>query len=404
MAVFDNIVKSTNQDLMTSVVEYHERSLLRNIMPALIHTRDMQMRNLPANNGRRVQFRRMVPFGALTRPLEEGVTPEGQTLKQTDLWATIKPYGGYVALTDEINWALIDNMQREANTLLSDQARLTIDTLARDALHSGLNVQYAGGRASRTALTTADKLSYAEIKKAVRTLEKANCRKFADGYYHAIIGPETKYDLTEDKMWVDVAVYQNKEKIETGELGKMAGVKFFETTESKKFEAEPYLFGTTASKNVVSWNATTRTLNIGALTDYECRQIVGKYVIVTGSDSVKTGVKIDTADMNGDLKLRWAPAATVTSKWTTSATVTPAGGGASGVEVHSTIIYGKDHAGGVSLNGSGHNISIIVKPAKSGGPEDPLEQRSSLAWKVKGLCYTILNDDFIVRIEHAVSA
>ena len=408
MAVYDNINKSTSAEIMTSATQYHERALLRNIMPNLVHTRDMQMRPLPAHNGRRIQFRRMVPFGALTRPLEEGITPEGQTLRQTDIWATIKPYGGYVALTDEIDWALIDNMQKEANSLLADQARLTIDTLARDALHSGLNVQYAGSRTSRAAITLNDKLTYEEIKKAARTLEKNKCRRFPDGYFHAVVSPDTKYDITNEKLWIDIATYQDKQKVEKYELGVLGGVKFFESTEAKKFETDQYLYDTIASLAITanSWNATLRTLKVGALTDKACRYLVGKYVMVRGGDSAHTltGVLIETADMDGTLKLRWAPVAAVTANWATGATIVPAGGGADGVEVHSTIIYGQNFAGGVSLDGSGHNVQVIIKPKGSSGSDDPLNQRGTLAWKVKGVVYTILEEGFGVRVEHAVSA
>ena len=403
MAVFDNLNKSTSQDLITSATEYHERALLHNVMPALIHTRDMQMRNLPEHNGRRVQFRRMVPFKALTRPLEEGVTPAGQTMKQTDFWCSIKPYGGHIELTDEINWALIDNMQKEANTLLSDQARLTIDTLARDTLHGGLNVQYANNKTSRAGLAVGDKMTYAEVKKAVRALKKANAKKFEDGFYHGIVGPDTVFDLTADPMWVDVATYQDKRKVETGELGCMAGVKFFETTEAKVFEAEQYLFGTTATVTIApgSWNAQLRTVKLTTtLTDLNCRELVGKVVTLTKSGASEL-VKIDTADMDGTLRLRWAPKTDIAAG---TVTLTPAGGGAEGVEVNSTLIYGKDHAGGVSLNGTGHNVQVIIKPIGSDGASDPLNQRGTIAWKIKGMCYTILQDAFIVRIEHTVSA
>lgn len=396
MAVFDNINLSTDAGIITSATEYHERALLRNVMPKLIYARDMQMRNLPAHNGRRVQFRKMVPFGALMTPLAEGVTPEGQKIAQTDLWATIKPYGGFVALTDEINWAMMDDMQRETNTLLSNQARLTIDGLAREARCSGMNVQYAGGRASRAAVTANDKLTYAEIKKAVRTLKKANAPTFSDGCYHAIVGPDTVFDLTADAMWIDVAKYQDKSKVETGELGKMAGVKFFETTEAKVYTAETALYDSVASITVTATSADKKQLTIGAISDFAARQLVGKMVQLTIS-SAKEPAYIERVDATGTVYLRWPASGTVSA-------ITPAGAGASGVEVHATVVYGADHAGGVSLNGNGHNIQVIIKPAGSSGAEDPLNQRGTIAWKAKGLCYTILQDAFGVRIEHAVSA
>jgi N4-gp56 family major capsid protein len=78
--------------------------------------------------------------------------------------------------------------------------------------------------------------------------------------------------------------------------------------------------------------------------------------------------------------------------------------GADDIDVHGTIIYGKDFAGSVSLAGTGKNVQMIIKPVGSSGTEDPANQRSTIASKIKGYTATILQDAFGVRIEHAVSA
>lgn len=405
MAVFDNMNLSTSAGLSPSVVEFHTRKLLENLQPALIYARDMQMVSLPANNGRRVQFRKPVPLDPRLTPLGEGVTPEGQKIKMTELWVTIKPYGGHVEYTDEVNWALYDNVTRVIDQELSDQASLTLDCLARDAVHSGLNVQYAGGKTSRTAITANDKLTYAEVKKAVRTLKNKNVKKFADGFYHGFLSPNAVYDLTEDAMWIDVAKYQDKRKVETGELGCMGGVKFFESTNAKEFTAETYLYGTTASLTVVagSYNADKRQFKVSTdLSDTDCRELIGKIVrIHTGSNY--EDAYIENATTENVITLRWSPSDTAATALATAGTIEPAGGGASGVTVGATIIYGQDFAGGVSLDGAGQNVQMIIKPLGSAGAADPLDQRGTTAWKVRGVAYSIIQEDYGVRIEHAVS-
>ena len=110
-------------------------------------------------------------------------------------------------------------------------------------------------------------------------------------------------------------------------------------------------------------------------------------------------VVIDGA--NAKVCFRWA---TGSLTYAEGDTIVPTGGGASGVDVHGTIVYGQDACGEVSLDGSGKNIQIIIKPAGSSGASDPLNQRGTAAWKVKGFCATILQDAFVVRIEHGVSA
>ena len=100
------------------------------------------------------------------------------------------------------------------------------------------------------------------------------------------------------------------------------------------------------------------------------------------------------------------PADSVTSQWTTaqSLKIVPYGGGAGGCDVYSTLVYGKDAYGSIELGGNGRNVRIIIKPPEGNGAEDPLEQRGTIAWKVKGFCTVILQDDFIVRIESGATA
>lgn len=196
MAVFDNLNLTTSAGVAPGMVDYYERKLIENAKPEMVHARDAQKRPLPENNGKHVNFRRMIPFEAVTTPLTEGVTPEGQTIRQTAFTAMVKPYGSHVEITDELDLYHIDNLHRETANLLSDQAALSLDTICRDAMCAGMNVQYAGTAASRSALTASDKLTAADIKKAVRTLKRNNCKPFADGFYHAIVHPDAVFDLT----------------------------------------------------------------------------------------------------------------------------------------------------------------------------------------------------------------
>lgn len=413
---FENINTAYSTGVKPSIIEYHEKALLENVKKNLVYCKDLQKRTLPKNSGERVKFRKMTPFAPITEPLQEGVTPPGQKLEMTSLTAVVKPYGRHIELTDEMDWQNLDNMQREAARLLSDQAAESIDKVARNALNAGLNVQYTGSNTKRSTITAADKLTYADVKKAVRTLKKNNAKRFPDGCYHAIVGPDTVFDLTSDPMWVDVAKYQDKEKVETYELGKIYGVKFYESTESMVFKAAEYLFGTTASIALMGYDKDNRMLTAAAAAFGEdqkaqvhnARTMIGQMADLSrtvSSAAVLTTVTIEDITFEGEnakIKLRWAPedyAAHVSG-----AALVPAGGGAEGAEVHSTLVYGQDFGGCVELEGNGKNVSIIIKPAGSSGAEDPLDQRSTIAWKVKGFCAVILQDAFGVRIEHGVTA
>ena len=113
----------------TSVHEYMERNFMPRVIDNRVYGRDMQTRNLPPHNGKRVVFNVMNPFGIDPTPLKEGVTPDGQEIFTSTLSATIKPYGKYVALTDEIDWSLIDSFKREVSLRLGDQAHGVLEAI-----------------------------------------------------------------------------------------------------------------------------------------------------------------------------------------------------------------------------------------------------------------------------------
>lgn len=409
MAVFDNLNKTYSPGVAPSVVEYYERSLLENMKPEMVHNRDAQKRTLPEHNGKTVKFRRFTPFAAITEPLAEGVTPAGQTLTETAFTAMVKPYGGHVELTDEINFYLLDNMHQETAKLLADQAALSLDTISRNALNAGMNVQYANSKTSRGALASTDKLTFAEIKTAVRNLKRKNVKPFADGFYHAIVHPDVVHDLTADTMWVDVAKYQDKVKTERYELGTIYKVKFFESTNAMVFKAQTYIYGTKTSLTATAFDAATKCMTVSdSISEDDARAMTGLLVNVqitkTSVDSV-TPMCIERVDAtNKKIYFRWVPASTTDWTTTNALKIVPYGGGASGADVYSTLIYGENAFGTIELGGTGRNVQIIINAPGSSGALDPLAQRGTIAWKVKGFCTVILQDDFIVRLESGATA
>jgi N4-gp56 family major capsid protein len=77
------------------------------------------------------------------------------------------------------------------------------------------------------------------------------------------------------------------------------------------------------------------------------------------------------------------------------------GAGAAAIDVYGTMILGSDAYGVIDLGGS-QASGMIVKALGSAGTADPLNQRSTAGWKAYYVA-KILNDAFMVRIEHAVS-
>lgn len=429
MALWQNLNTTTSPGVAPSVVAYYDRAVLPNMMPEMVHHRDAQKVELPLHNGKSVRFRRITAMPAITKPLIEGKTPDGQTMSETALTVTVKPYGGFIEVTDEYNWYLLGNKHQEAAKTLADQAALSLDTLDAMALNAGLNVQYAGSKTSRGAIAATDKLTFPDIKKAVRTLRRANAKPFADGFFHGIMHTDVYFDLTSDPMWVDVTKYQDKQKVEKYELGTVYKVKFFESTNAVVFRPETNLIandGLAASANIATISvgaasgidALTRSVTIAMPTGLlDPRPLVGKMVTMAYTLSstnyeapvcIENAEVVHTAAIGGTvtnmlkLTFRWLPEGMTSSA--TGVTIKTTGGGASGIPVYSTLVYAKDAYGSVELGGNGRNIRTIINPPGSAGANDPLEQRGTIAWKVNGYATAILQDDFIVRIESGATA
>ena len=273
--------------------------------------------------------------------------------------------------------------------------------ILRDAYNAGSNVFFPGSVTSRAALASTSLLTADVLKKVIRTMERNNVPKFSDGFYHAVIDPETKFDLTADALWTDVAKYQNTANMERYEIGRMLSTKFYETTNAKTFQDQANLFGTTASLTIAAVDLGKKRLTVTAnhalITPDVARELSGQLVKV-GPDIVCIERVEPTDGTSAYIFLRWTKPG-----MGTATTITPTGGGASGLKVHSTLLYGADAFGTVALGGSGDSAYTIINPPGSSGALDPLNQRGTVDWRVKAFCGVILDDIRVCRIEHAVS-
>ena len=78
------------------------------------------------------------------------------------------------------------------------------------------------------------------------------------------------------------------------------------------------------------------------------------------------------------------------------------GEGSGGADVYGSMVVGQNSFGVVDVGGTG-KFKTYVKPLGSGGTADPLDQRATIGWK-SVFQAKILNDNFMSRIEHGVTA
>ena len=226
--------KTDTEGLTDEMRTYYSDYLIDLAEPELIHDQFGQKHPIPKNNGKEIQFRKYDSLPKRLQPLTEGVTPDGQKLSMSVITAKVKQYGGFVELSDMLLLTAVDNNLVQATRLLGSQAGRTLDTITREVINGGTNVLYANGKTSRSALTADDKLTVDCIRRAVRILKIMNAPKI-DGGYVAIIHPDCAYDLMNDPEWKYPHQYQDTSEIYEGEIGKIAGVRFVESSEAKVF-------------------------------------------------------------------------------------------------------------------------------------------------------------------------
>lgn len=241
LQIFADLNTNTTLDSGLSVENktFYDMTLIDAAQPSLVHDQFGQKRPIPKNGGKKIEFRKYASLPKAITPLTEGVTPNGSKLSATSIEAEISQYGNYVVLSDILDLTAIDNNVLEATKACGRQAGLTLDTITRNVLQSGTNVFYcpkADGTVinSRSNLDNTCKLTVKTVKKVAAFLKANNAPKI-DGSYVAIIHPYAAFDLMEDPEWKYPHQYQDTANLYEGEIGKVGGVRFVESSEAKVY-------------------------------------------------------------------------------------------------------------------------------------------------------------------------
>lgn len=399
LSMFDlNTQTTTDSDLAVEMKTYYSDYLIDNAKPFLVHDQFGQKKPIPKGKGKTIEFRKYTPFPKALTPLTEGVTPDGRSLDVSNVTATISQFGDYVRLSDLLMLTAIDNNLVQATELLGQQAGETLDTVTRDIINGGTNVQYGANSVTARYLLVGGEssgnhyMSVATTSLAQRNMKYNKARTIGKNYV-GIIHVDATYDLRSDTKWEDWHKYASPEELFNGEIGRLNNIRFVETTEAKIFRGANL---TAAVRNLGVASVASKTFTMDeAITAGEATALVGRYVIVKGYLYTVASAAAGAAG-----------AATITVNETVSGSpgssdiMYPGEAGAKGRAVYSTLIVGKDAYGTTDVEGGG--LEFIVKQLGSAGTADPLNQRATTGWKATKTA-KILTDTFILRIETASS-
>jgi len=389
------INKTTDNGLSAEMRTFYSDYLIDNAVPKLVHDQFGQKHPIPRNGGRTIQFRKYSPLQKALTPLTEGVTPDGQKLNVSTVEATVKQYGRHIEMSDMLVMTAVDNNIIQATKLLGNQAGATLDTITREILNGGTNVQYAEGQVAARHLLVGGQaegnhyMTVDAIRRAARYLKTQNAEKIGDSYV-AIIHPDIAYDLMNDPAWQSVKTYCDPKDMYEGEIGKIAGVRFVETTEAKIFKGAPL---TEKNPTLTVINATgnsSRMVMVAeAISSDEAAALAGRYILMKGERHKVTSAVAGAAG-SAALTLEFGVVQT------DDEIIYPGEGGAEGRAVYSTLILGENAYGVTEITGGG--LRHIVKQLGSSGTADPLDQRGSVGWKATRTAERLV-ESFMIRIE-----
>lgn len=393
LSIFDgnpNTQTTSSPDLSPEMKTYYSKYIIKLVDPKLIHDQFADEEDIPQNGGTTVEFRKYAPLPKALTPLTEGVTPDGTPLKVTTVTATVFQYGAYTTLSDILILTGIDKNIVKATQLLSSQAARTLDTVTREVINGTTSVYHcpikvdgeeieipARHLLDETAVFTPDTAFYCKTE-----LAAVNAAPIDDCYV-AIAHPYVTYHIMRDadKEWIDVARYSSPENYYKGEVGKIGGIRFVETSEAKIFYAEN-LAGNVRNLTVKTTVSNSKTVSVNEV--LTVNSLVDRAVLIDGNKYI---VESNTAN---SITLKEAVSATQGD------TIYPGEAGAKGLAVFSTMVLAANAYATTKLTGGG--LEHIVKPLGSAGSADPLNQRATVGWKSTKTAVRLV-EEYMIRVE-----
>ena len=234
-------VNVTSQATLSDEMKvYYCDRLIDNAEPFLVHDQFGDKYPIPKGHGKVIEFRKFSPLGKALTTLTEGVTPAGNSLEVTTKYGEVEQFGDYITISDVLDLTAIDRTLEQATKLLGSQAGRTLDTVTRDIITAGTNVMYAP-MANGTEILTRNTVA-ADCLLTTKLLFQAAAKLYSmnampiDDSFVAIIHPNVACDLMTSPDWLDVHKYATPDNIYQGEIGKIANIRFVQSTEAKIFK------------------------------------------------------------------------------------------------------------------------------------------------------------------------
>lgn len=238
-----DVAKSTTTTVGQAIKNrYYDKLFLRIAESRLVHKQLGQI-NKKIEKGEGgygtgvVHWTRWLNLPDVTAGQGEGVPTTAVSMSAVNVTGSTAQYDAAVSISDILAYTSFGDVMKAAMERLAYNAGISIDKIVRNVISTGMTIQNATGLAAAnwTGVPATATLTVGELRKARRTLLRNDAFPLEDGTFVAVVHPDTSYDLmgeTTTGAWIDANKYTepNANKLLNGEIGKLYGIRFLETS------------------------------------------------------------------------------------------------------------------------------------------------------------------------------
>lgn len=224
-------------DISHAMQTYFSRELLATIEKTVVLDQFAMKAPLPERAGGTTMrfFRYEAGDAGHVDSLTEGTTPDTKALQLEYVEKNLLQYGQVLSISDVADATALFNNIEQATLRIGRDSALKLDSVIRAELFSNdgdiptENNIYSGAPTSFGAsITAADASDWLD---AATALKIQAATPVDGGGFVAIVGPQQARDLLADSEWQEAHHYAEPQARLRGEIGRMHGVRFVETTE-----------------------------------------------------------------------------------------------------------------------------------------------------------------------------
>lgn len=235
---------TTFSDVTNMIKDYYDRMLLETLDPETKFYQFGVQKPLPKGEGRTIIWNRPRRLG-FGQKLTGSIKPSSNSLSTIKVSAIVEEYGGYTLLDEYTRMTSIVDTMVIATQELAKQAAETIDraivhaiiffddpNTATSAVHvvkssASLFIStnaFVANTYSNTLIAVSD------IRRCTSELRRRNVPTLDGQNYVGIMHPLIAEDLRSDTTWQNWHQYTTPEYLYRGEIGRVEGVRFVEST------------------------------------------------------------------------------------------------------------------------------------------------------------------------------